>query len=110
MSYEITETLNNHPEKFTCMVSFNGKAPQYFEVEIPNDMGTREALSEEGSVLLDKKGRPILEKIQKPDLNAEYVDGMLRMAAAEDLRLNPATIAKKDKNKIKVVEGKIEVA
>lgn len=32
-TYEITEVLNDNPEKFTCMARFNGGEPERYEVE-----------------------------------------------------------------------------
>ena len=35
-SYKITEVISNTPEKFTAMISFNGKKPTLHEVDIDN--------------------------------------------------------------------------
>ena len=108
-TYEIIETLSGNPAKFSCKVSFNGKPAQYYEVEVPNDMGEEPVLDENGKEVVDKKGRVVMQAIPKPVLDAAYVDQILTKVAEEDALNNPSERASTPADSIKVVNGKVEV-
>lgn len=102
-TYKIIEVLNEMTtaqgkvvktpaHKFCCMVSFNGRKPEYYEVEVPNDVGSIEYKNE--------KGLMVSEKIPLPPFTAQFVNDTLQKVA-DDLAAVVPAIA------FSVVDGKV---
>lgn len=104
-TYSITE-VKSHPIKFACMVSFNGKTPEYYEVEVPNGLNVpHPKLDEQGEEMEDEKGNPIME--DGIVLDEQFVASVLQQVADEQVVTEDVSDVSDEA--IEVVDGQIKV-